>query len=213
MYSKTCYLCDLKDPYMQGINKAVISGINKGDVDAFRLLYNSYYAYLCTCAAAYLLNHEKAKEIVNDVFLSLWDRRATLDFPIHSYLLASVRNASLNELRRIKADKNSIHYQNINILDIQESFCKTDITPIDYLEYKELTGKIDLIIAKLPQRCREIFEESFYENKSTAEISQKFQISESTVRVQRKMALDIIRENLGSSTLLKLFLLLSSNLL
>src|SRR5690606_10463423 len=162
---------------MQKIDKAIIYGINKGNTDAFRLLYNSYYGYLCTCATTYVLHPEKAREIVNDVFLSLWDKRTTLNFPIHSYLLTSVRNASLNELRRMKTDKNSVHYQNLDILDIQEEFCKTNTTPIDYLEYKELTEKIDVIIAELPPRCREIFEESFYGNKSTAEISEKFQIS------------------------------------
>ena len=66
------------------VDKSVIDGINRGDERAFAVLYNNYFTYLCTCAVGYIFDADAAKEIVNDVFVHIWNKQTELEFPIHS---------------------------------------------------------------------------------------------------------------------------------
>ena len=77
------------------INEDVILKISKGEEKAFALLYDCYYTYLNTVALCYIFNRDIANEIVNDVFIHVWHKRNTLSYPIHSYLIQSVKNGCL----------------------------------------------------------------------------------------------------------------------
>ena len=85
------------------IDKSVIDGINRGDERAFAVLYNNYFTYLCTCAVGYIFDADAAKEIVNDVFVHIWNKQTELEFPIHSYLLRCVQNGCLNYIRSLRS--------------------------------------------------------------------------------------------------------------
>ena len=60
------------------IEKEVIQRVNNGDTKAFELLYSTYYVYLCAVAVKYVYKPEMAEEIVNDVFLNVWNNRSSL---------------------------------------------------------------------------------------------------------------------------------------
>ena len=85
------------------VDKSVIDGINRGDERAFAVLYNNYFTYLCTCAVGYIFDADAAKEIVNDVFVHIWNKQTELEFPIHSYLLRCVQNGCLNYIRSLRS--------------------------------------------------------------------------------------------------------------
>ena len=74
------------------IDEDVVRKLAKGDQKAFSLLYDCYYTYLNTVALCYVINRDAANEVVNDVFVNVWHKRSTLVYPIHSYLVQSVKN-------------------------------------------------------------------------------------------------------------------------
>lgn len=183
------------------LSEEVIQRINKGDVKAFEELYNAYYVYLCAVATKYVFIPEVAQEIVNDVFLRVWENRATLTFPCSAYLIRSVQNRSLNHLKKKQLEEVSLSDVEDNLLEFQKQQIISDEHPLTFLENKEFEDTVNLAIQKLPAKCREIFEQYLYLNLSYEEIASLNQISPSTVRGQVKIALSKLKEQLRHFTL------------
>ena len=101
---------------MQEITQKIVQGIINSDPRCFRTLYDAYYSYLCGLAVSYIHDFEEAQELVNDVFLRVWERRALLKHPPLPYLISGVRNACFNYLRdNKKASEVPFYY--VNVLD------------------------------------------------------------------------------------------------
>lgn len=191
---------------MPEIREDTIKRLNKGDTKSFELLYSTYYVYLCAVATKYIFNSETAREIVNDVFLSVWNNRSTLTYPAQPYLIRSVQNRCLNHLRQKRIQMVPISDVRVDLLDMQEQQIAAESHPLAYLENKEFEERIYNAIDQLPLKCRTIFIEYLYHNKTYEEIARTHQISTSTVRGQIKIGLAKLRVLLGG--LYPLFLLL-----
>lgn len=77
---------------MPEITPIIVQGIARSDPKCFRSLYDAYYAYLCGLAVSYIHDFEQARELVNDVFLRVWEHRTELKHPPLPYLISGVRN-------------------------------------------------------------------------------------------------------------------------
>ena len=172
---------------MPEVTPATTWGIVHSDPKCFRILYDAYYAYLCGLAVSYIHDFEKARELVNDVFLRVWERRTHLKYPPLPYLISGVRNACYNYLR----DTRKVSELTLSVLEHLP-----EASPYDENEVGEMVIRIAEVSTQLPQRCAEVFHLHFDECLDTEEIAEKLGISPSTVRVQLKIALDRIREYL-----------------
>jgi len=135
---------------------------------------------------------ETSKEIVQDAFISLWEKRESIDMsrPVKSYLTMVIHNKCSNYLRdNRKFDQNILNIE--NLLEVPE------YDGADILVEEELKLKIDLSIAELPEKCREIFILNRYENLKYHEIADKLQISVKTVETQMSKALQHMRIRLA----------------
>lgn len=172
---------------MHKVSPIVVQGIVNSDLKSFRSLYDAYYSYLCGLAVTYIHDFEKARELVNDVFVRVWERRTQLKHPPLPYLISGVRNACYNYLRDIKKASEMT-------LVLMEHMPEVELYNED--EVEEMVLLISQVSAKLPGRCSEIFSLHFNEGLGTEKIAERLGIAQSTVRVQLKIALDKIKENL-----------------
>ena len=186
---------------MINVDQKVIDDVNKGDEQAFRSLFDSYWSYLCSLAAMYVPDSCAVEEIVGDFFMSIWNHRGHYRAPIHAYLVGCVRNACVSHLRsRMLKERLKESYEKELLLFAQQR-CLGDEHPLEALSAKETEERIRKIAASLPERCRQVFERYFYYGESTETIAERMHISQSTVRVQLKTALDRIRTELGMAVL------------
>ena len=147
---------------------------------------------MCFFAQKYVKDYETAREITQSAFISLWEKRESIDMerPVKSYLAMVIHNKCTNHLRdNRKFDQNILNIE--NLLEVPE------YDGADSMVEKELKLKIDLSIAELPEKCREIFVMNRYENFKYQEIADKLQISVKTVETQMSKALQHMRIRLA----------------
>jgi len=151
----------------------------------FTETFDRYFVPLCQYAWVYCKDQEQAKEIVQEVFIKIWEMRDKLEIQgaISSYLYQTVKNRSINHLRNGK--RLSIIY------NLPEEVME-DGESLPNLEAEHLYHAID----QLPERCREIFKLKRLEGLSYKEISIRFSLSEKTIENQMGIALKKLKESL-----------------
>ena len=178
------------------VDKAIVQQVNKGSEQAFAELYKAYYAYLNAVAIYYLQDKEVAQEVVDDVFLNIWEKRENLIFPIHYYLVRSVQNGCLNYIRSQRALQTALDGHRDEVLFFLEEHILSTSTPLEDVELKETEAEIRRVVDNLPIKMRAVFEAYFYDGKSAEEIAEEMNLSVNTIRVQIKNALDKLKQSL-----------------
>lgn len=135
---------------------------------------------------------ETAKELVQDAFITLWEKRDTIDTgrSVKSYLTTIIFNRCQNYLR----DNRKF---NSDILEIENLLEFSENVASDFLVVAELAGAIKAAIDELPEKCREIFLLNRYENLKYHEIADRLQLSQKTVEAQMSKALQHMRLRLA----------------
>ena len=168
------------------------------------MLFRSHFAGLCFFAQKYVKDFDASKEIVQDAFLSLWEKRETIDIerPVKSYLTMIIHNKCTNYLRdNRKFDQYILNIE--NLLEVPE------YEGADSMVENELKVKIDEAIQELPAKCREVFVMNRYENLKYQEIADKLQISVKTVETQMSKALQHMRIRLAEYVTIVVTLIIS----
>jgi len=171
-------------------NNNFIQLINNKNSEGFKLLYTYYYKSLILFAIGYVEQEDVAKDIVQELFVSLWEQSISFSSEslFKSYLYNSVRNKSLNHLKHLKVQE-----KHINTVKFEQS--EAECTE-DEIEEQEIYRKVFAAIDKLPSRCKEVFQ-LHLKGKKNKEIADLLQISINTVKVQKKRAMKYLRENVG----------------
>lgn len=187
--------------YIQLTDYALTSLLKTGDDAAFTELYNRYWDKLFAVAYHRVNSEPEAEEIVQDVFLSLWNRRLQLELShsIATYLAVAVKYQVINKLSRQHRKK--VHMETILVGEEGEE--STEL----WFNEKELRQQLDIVVGTLPDKCRMVFLMSREEGRSTREIAQALQISEKTVEAHMTRALRDIRNSLNIALPVLLFLL------
>jgi RNA polymerase sigma-70 factor (ECF subfamily) len=169
----------------------IFSRMAEGDQDAFRFFFDKYYTDLCNFVNIYLHDPMISEEIVQDIFVYLWEKKEkiTIDSSVKAYLYRSSKNKSINFLRNEKR-KSNVQEKIRGFIDF-----KTEISD-DFLDADELRELIGKAIGNLPGRTREVFILGKENHLSYREIACKLNISEKTVENQMGSALRKLREQL-----------------
>ncbi len=175
----------------QGKTDAVLfNKIKRSDKKAFEALFHRYYRPLCLYALQYVKAKVEAGEIVQDLFVKLWEKRNKLEIKtsLKNYLFTAVKNQCINliEHNKIKAQYNqNIRKENIKNEPGQTIFIEPD-----------LQKKIEEAILSLPEKRQEIFRLSREYGLKYREIADKLNISVKTVETQMGLAIKTLREKL-----------------
>ena len=170
----------------------IIKGIRAGRESAFDQLFQEYYRSLSVFALKYISDLEVAKEIVQDLFVHLYENRKSLfiSTSLESYLYQSVRNRCLNQIKQQKTQKKH--------LDQYQSEQESTVDLEDLIRETELEHHIFKVVSSLPPQCQNIFNMSRVKGLSNSEIAEQLNISKRTVETQISNALKVLREKLGN---------------
>ena len=168
----------------------MIKGLRSGRENAYEQLFKEFYKPLTVFAYGYVKDLETGKEIVQDLFVQLYEKRRTLVITtsIKSYLYQSVRNRCLNHLKHLQVKK--MHHEQIR----SEQEFSDDLE--DKIRETELEHMVSKVVDQLPPQCRKIFNMSRVSGLSNGEIAEKLEISKRTVETQISNALKVLRAKL-----------------
>ena len=174
------------------------------DEAAYRSLFEHYYAALCLFAKRYIEDRDVREDIVQDVFFNIWEKRKsiTANISARNYLVTSVKNLSLNYLRKQSYIQ---EYQN-KIIENPPLYSNGEEDLYTLNESEALLAKT---LEKLPPEYRMAFEMSRMEQRSMEEIAEIMGVSIRTVERYRNKALEILKKELKDY--LPLLLLLLNN--
>lgn len=166
----------------------IITAIREGNAVAFQHVFDSCYMSLCEYAYTILRDSDDAEDVVQSIFMKLWEKREVLEIrqSVRSYLFRAVYNQCINQLshRAVKAKHSAYSQANaVNTVDVENND-------------EELDGKVRAAVEKLPPQCRKIFAMSRYEGLRYPEISAQLNISVNTIQNQICKALKLLREEL-----------------
>lgn len=159
------------------------------DEKAFQKLFELFYPALCMYAKKYIEERNTREDIVQDVFVYLWEDRKKLSIAssVRNYLMVSVRNRCFNYL----------HKEGI-MRQYQESISSDYAEPQDEEMYllSELYDLLDKTLAKLPETYRLVFEMHRMQGKDYNEIAETLNISVRTAKRYKSQVIDILQKEL-----------------
>lgn len=165
----------------------ILNGIRQGDESCFRALFNAYWSKLYLIAKNVVLDQEDAEDIVQEVFIDIWNRRKKLEVSnMGGYLYVAVRHGIA---RKLKGRAYTAFHEELF------EHIKDSLNVESDLVYDDLVTFIKGKLSFLPDRCREVFELSRFHHLSNQEIAEKLGISKSTVENQINKALKYLRND------------------
>ncbi|WP_147300432.1 RNA polymerase sigma-70 factor [Dyadobacter luteus] len=161
----------------------------------FEQVYKQYVKKLCTICYNVVGDEEVAREIVHNVFLSVWERRDVLDLhsDIEHYMVRAVKLSSLEHLRT-----SVIRQKHLSIIASRQNSQAN--TTEQQIGFSELKSRIELLTSELPPQCRQVFNLSRDKGLSNKEIASLLNISEKTVEAHLSKALKYLRSQLNEFT-------------
>ena len=157
-------------------DQSLLDALIKGEETAFEKIYKSYFALLQNYSASIVGDSEAALEIIQNIFVALWENRKNLDREksLRNYLLRSTHNNSLRYLKRKKSEEE------------QENVIRAEEGP-------EPEQQLSALLNELPERSRQVMIMSHIENRKSADIARKLGISVRTVETILYQAMKKLR--------------------
>jgi len=173
----------------------LIGLLRQDDQAAFTEIYNRYWKKLYTAAANKLTDFNEAEDIVQKIFITIWNRRTAIEIKssLASYLAVSVKYHVFKSLDRSFRQK---HFSDKKAADAILEI--SDDSTQQWLEFQEIRKTLESLVAELPEKCRLVYQLSREQGYSQKQIATELDISEKTVEAHMSRALKTLKTGLRS---------------
>lgn len=182
----------------------MIVSLKRGSINAFEGLFDVFSQKLYRFTLSYLKSEKDAEDIVQEVFLKIWENRSSLktETSFQSYLFTIAFHS-------IQKSFNKKSQQQKFQIDLFESLAAENSSLEEQLNFETLLSKLNQLINLLPTRRKEIFLKRKKEGKSIRTIALVMEISEKTVENQITEAMNFLRKSFNEDKIAgKIFFLL-----
>ena len=175
-------------------NQSLLAEIASGDHHAFRTLFDEYHVKVFNYAIKFVKSEELAEEIVQDIFMKIWNQRKTL-LEVRNfggYLRTMSTNMTLDALKKIAVYERALESSLLEWTDadntMQETFYRRDSQ-----------AYVDQLLSKLPQQQRIVYTMFYIDGLKQREVAENLNISLFTVKAHLRQALKNLRTLIGDN--------------
>jgi len=168
----------------------LLEAVRQNDKKAFEELFRRYWKKVYAMTYALVRSEKPTQEIVQDIFISLWDKRLTLSINhLPSYLYVTAKNRTLNYIAsQITREKYWNYYK--QFIPLQENVTANAV------EFNELMEALEDGIEQLPEKSKKVFRLNHLEGHSISEISNLLNLSEKAIRYHLTQSVKKLRLHL-----------------
>jgi len=184
--------------------RQLVIQLKDGNQASFQKLYIKYASKLFSFSRKYLSSQDDAEEIVQEVFIRIWEKKDNIDEnqSFSSYVIQAAKHRIFNGFRKKVNEQAYLDF----LIHTDES--SRNYTELD-VEYHEIKSKAEDAIKSMPPRRQEIFRLSREAGLKNKEIAEKLEISIKTVENQMGQALKYLRAELSEYQMIIFLVLLS----
>ena len=188
------------------VDRRVVELLKQGDAETFEKVFFSFAERIYYFAMRYMRNQHDAEEIVQEVFVKLWENRSNLNdqLSFSGYLFTIARNTIFNQNRK---KVNEQAYQEYVKVFLENSTRRTE----EDLIYSDIKGIVDKVVEDLPPQRKLIYKMSREKGLSYKEIAEELKLSERTVEAHIRLALKTLTQVLDEHYILPIMLLSLAN--
>ncbi|MFC5412931.1 RNA polymerase sigma-70 factor [Larkinella bovis] len=184
-------------------DELILKALSEGNRLALAELYERYWYALYRVALQKTKSQEIAEELVQDLFVQLWQKRASLavrraDF----YLFSALKYSVIDYIKRQIVHEKFQQYQ-------QTFGSQVDESTEEQLAYHDLVGTIETELLKLPAKTQEVFRLSRFEGQTIPEISERLALTDKAVEYHLSKALKLLRAQLRDYSFVLLLILVA----
>lgn len=167
--------------------------ITQNDQLAFEELYRRYSSVLFLFMHVYIDEDELVNDMLQDVFMAIWERRTTIppSINIKAYLYATAKNHMLNYMRAQRICRKYVENQTY------ESQSQKSVQPDQIVERDEINRWVEQALSKIQNKNELQIVELRQQGFSSQEVAQRLNISENTVRIYYSRSMRQLRNQLG----------------
>ena len=176
----------------------------------FEDIYLSYFSKMKYFAKEYVISEEDAENIVQDVFVELWENKEMLDMHMNliAYLFTTIKNKCLNHLRhKLVVQETASKLQEEYTISLRMNLDSLEAFDNNLFSDQDIEKIISRALDTLSEKCRTIFIMSKIEGKKQKEIAQELNISINTIETQMGIAYKKLRIELKDYFPILLFIL------
>jgi RNA polymerase sigma-70 factor, ECF subfamily len=191
----------------------LFENIQLGDKAAFEALFKKLYPRLNDFAYKVVKNSDIAKDIVQDVFIKIWEKRKEVEtINIEAFIFKAVKNQCLTHIKHIKIVEN-VNLKLSNISEVEELYRIDFVGNEPYLLIeKELQQQIERVINTLPEQCKNVFKLSRVDGLKNREIAENLGINIKNVERHITRALVEFRNHFSDKIPVAVIILILKNL-
>jgi RNA polymerase sigma-70 factor (family 1) len=168
----------------------ILQDLRNGSIEAYEHIFNTHWKSLFSIANGRLRSETEAKEVVQELFIALWEKKDSLQINnLTNYLHTATRHRVFNKIRgKLREQKNWKFYQ--RYLPVHSDSTR------DMVLFNDLNETIDEIVNVMPRKSQVIFKSSWMDGKSIPEIADQMRLSEKTIEYHLTKSMKLLRVHL-----------------
>ena len=186
-----------------------IAKLHFGEESIFKKIFKQFYLPIRSFASRFVKDNDIAEDIVQSVFVMYWEQKSALiPNAIHSFLYKCTQNNCLNYLKHQAVVLG--HEEEVRLAEERMVFqlAGSDANELwNEVVERDIRKLLKASISKLPPKCRQAFELSYFKEMTYKEIAEAMHISSRTVEEHVQKATKFLREDLKEVLFCLLFLL------